>query len=243
MAWAQRSLLDLAHRCSGIAITHTVNAGLTAAEAAFLAGIKDRLQDVVLFDIGAHAGAYASHLRRIAPTSTIYAFEPHPSTFRRMLKRIEGQNIRAVQMALSSKSGLMQLHDMGDGSPQASLDPAAITLFSPKVTSHDVVVTTVDAFMADHKIDRIALLKIDTEGFDLDVLKGAQKALAERRIEVIQFEFIPANVARRIFLRDFFETLPNYRVHRLLANGDLLPLKYDVKHEIFVTQNLVATLR
>ena len=86
------------------------------------------------------------------------------------------------------------------------------------------------------------MLKIDTEGHDLDVLRGARQAIARRAIKLIQFEFIPANVATRVFMRDFFNALAGYRLHRLCLNGDLLPLgNYDVKRcEVFVTHNLVA---
>jgi hypothetical protein len=63
---------------------------------------------------------------------------------------------------------------------------------------------------------------------------------------MIQFEFIPANIATAVRMRDFFDVLApgGYVLHRLCLNGELAPLgSYDVKrHEIYVTQILVATL-
>jgi Methyltransferase FkbM domain len=149
-----------------------------------------------------------------------------------------------VNQALSDREGRLQLFDFAaaDGSTQASLGEAAVTLFATDLVAHEVDCSTVDAFMREQNIERIALLKIDTEGFDINVLRGAKQAVAEGRIGMIQFEFIPANIALRVTMRDFFDALPGYRIFRLCSNGELLPLEpYDVKRcEIYVTQNLIA---
>jgi hypothetical protein len=128
----------------------------------------------------------------------------------------------------------------------ARLKPAfsrdAVEFFDKDVVAYDVAVSTIDDFVVERGIDRIAFLKVDTEGFDLAVLRGAQKAIAEYRIEVIQFEFIPANIVTGATMRGFFEALPGYEVFRLCLNGSLLSLSpYDVKRcEIYVTHNLIA---
>ncbi len=111
--------------------------------------------------------------------------------------------------------------------------------------THRVEATTLDAFLDRHGIARVAFLKVDTEGHDLNVLRGAARSLAEGRIGLIQFEFIEANIATRVRMRDFFEALPGHRIHRLCLNGDLLPLEpYSPKRcEIYVNQNLVAVPR
>ena len=64
-------------------------------------------------------------------------------------------------------------------------------------------------------------------------------------IRAIQFEFIPADIALHVSMRDFFEVLDGFRLHRLCLNGTLMPLaRYDVKRcEIYVTQNIVALPR
>ena len=54
---------------------------------------------------------------------------------------------------------------------------------------------------------RFALVKIDTEGHDLTVLRGARAMLAEHRIAVVQFEYNHRWVFARAFLRDAFEFL------------------------------------
>ena len=57
-----------------------------------------------------------------------------------------------------------------------------------------VEVQTGDAYCTRHRIERIDLLKIDVEGAEHLVLRGFERMLHERRIEVIQFEYGLANI-------------------------------------------------
>jgi len=244
MAWFTRAFYDLALRFNGIAINFKGRHGLTAAEERFLARHLNRAEPGVLLDVGANVGAYARRLRALCPAARIVAFEPHPETFRRLAANTASDRIEVVNCAVGAAPGRLDLHDFADadGSTQASLSRDAVGLFTGNIVSHAVECTTIDAYMIEAGIQSIAFLKIDTEGFDLDVLHGAAGAISKRAIQMIQFEFIPADVARRIFMRDFFAALPGYRLHRLCLNGELLPLtEYNVKTcEIFVTHNLIA---
>jgi FkbM family methyltransferase len=243
-AWFGRALQELALRCNGIAINYPGRHGLTRGEEAFLRRVAPGLQGGVLLDVGANHGLYTDHLRRIAPNARIHAFEPHPGTFARLAARLEGSGVRVVPAAVSDGLGTLDLFDFAarDGSTQASLSREAVTIYAEEVTSHRTACTTLDAYLEEQGIARVELLKIDTEGFDLHVLRGARDSIAARRFGIIQFEFVPANIATHVTMRDMFEALPGYAIHRLCLNGELLPLgPYDVKRcEIYVTQNLVA---
>jgi FkbM family methyltransferase len=243
-AWLAGAIYDLALRCNGIAINYPGRDGLTVAEERFLGRIAAEIKGGVVFDVGANVGAYSQALLRIAPGAEIHAFEPHPSTFRRLAKRLAGEEVTLCHQALSDHEAMLELYDFAaaDGSTQASLSRAAVAIFDGDIVAHTVRSTTIDAYMTAMGIDHLALLKIDTEGLDLKVLQGAQRAIRERRIARIQFEFVPANIATHTTMRDVFEALPGYRIHRLCLNGALLPLfPYEVKRcEIYVTQNLVA---
>ena len=48
--------------------------------------------------------------------------------------------------------------------------------------------TTVDTFLSENKLERIDVLKIDVEGFELEVIRGAQHALRDGKVKVVQFE-------------------------------------------------------
>jgi len=239
-----RAVYDIALRFNGMAITFKGKHGLTLSEENFLRQRLNVHDQGVMFDVGANEGAYAHRLRALCPAAQIIAFEPHPATFRTLAANCGGDAIELVNCALGASEGQLELYDFADadGSTQASLSREAVSLFSANVVAHAVTVTTIDSYMHERGVGEIALLKIDTEGRDLDVLRGAQAAIGRRAIAMIQFEFIPANVATRVFMRDFFAALPGYTLYRMCLNGDLLPLgEYDTKRcEIFVVQNLIA---
>lgn len=243
LQWMAEAAYDFALRWNGIAIGFPGRHGLSYAEERFLQRHLASTGPGVLFDVGANAGSYTQVLQRFSPGSTIHAFEPHPRTFQ-TLQRTAQAGTTLVNMAMSDRAGTMQLFDFAsdDGSTQASLAEAAVGMFDPATVSHTVEVTTLDDYMERTGIGWIDLLKIDTEGFDINVLRGARKALARRAIRAIQFEFIPADIALHVSMRDFFEVLQGFRLHRLCLNGELMPLpRYDVKRcEIYITQNLVA---
>ena len=246
MAWFGDFVYDFALRCNGIAITFQGKAGLTRAEEHFLHQNRTKFQGGILFDVGANHGACARLLCTIAPTARILAFEPHPASFAILRERMAGMpSVSLINKAVGDTIGPLTLYDfrVGDGSTQASLRESAVAFYSDDIVAHAVDCTTIDDFMAESGIDRIDFLKIDTEGHDLSVLKGARLALRDRKIGMIQFEFIPANIATGASMHGFFEVLDGYRISRLCLNGGLRPLEpYDVKRcEIYVTHNLIAT--
>lgn len=237
---------DFALRWNGFAIGFKGRHGLGCAEERFLSRHLPAIGDGVLFDVGANHGSYTKFLRRLSPGSRIHAFEPHPATFASLQEHCGASSVTLVNMAVSDTAGVMQLYDFADsdGSTQASLAQASVEMFDPDVVSHTVEVTTIDAYMAAAGIEQVDFLKIDTEGFDINVLRGAKQALSRGAIKAIQFEFIPADIAMRVTMRDFFAVLHGYRLFRLCLNGGLMPIRrYDVKRcEIYVTHNIVALL-
>ena len=244
LRWLAEAAYDVALRWNGFAIGFKGKHGLTLAEEAFLKGLLPTLERGTLLDVGANHGSYARFLHQLRPDLPVIAFEPHPTSYALLVQNAKLTNVELVNLALSDVDGSVRLYDFAsdDGSTQASLSRDAVALFNVNVVEHEVTCTTLDQFAAVRGLDRIAFLKIDTEGFDINVLRGARRLLAERRIGAIQFEFIPANIVTRVTMRDFFEVLAGYRLFRLCLNGGLLPMDhYDVKrHEVYVIHNVIA---
>jgi hypothetical protein len=88
------------------------------------------------------------------------------------------------------------------------------------------------------------LLKIDTEGNELDVLRGAINSINQKKIKAIHFEFNEMNVISRVFFRDIYLMLKDYKLYRLLPYGMTEINVYSPLFcEIFAYQNIVAILK
>jgi len=142
-----------------------------------------------ILDIGANDGTTALELHRRFPAARIHSFEPHPTTFARLRTAIAARPaITATNTALGATPGTLPLTVYTE-SRVNTLRPTfhAEGRFQP-TTPIDVPVTTIDLFCAAHSINAIDVLKIDTEGFDLNVLQGAQQLLQKGTIRFIYVE-------------------------------------------------------
>jgi hypothetical protein len=108
--------------------------------------------------------------------------------------------------------------------------------------TEQVPVTTLDEHAREHGLGAIALVKIDTEGHDLAVLRGARDLLRGQRIGVVQFEYNCRWIYARSFLRDAFELLEpcGYRIGKLTPRGIEFYPGWDPDLETFVEGNYVA---
>jgi len=204
----------------------------------------------IVLDVGANIGHYAQAVHRLNPSLDIHAFEPHPRTFETLLKNTTSfPRIQCHALGFGQEAGIHTLfdHGNGEGTEHASLHHGALLHAGYGVEETQTVeikLDTIDHFLESQGIDRVLFLKIDTEGHEYAVLQGAQKALQEGRIQWIQFEFNEMNVASRVFFKDFWDLLRDFRLFRLTPNG-LMPIpQYSVGEcEVFRFQNFVAAHR
>jgi FkbM family methyltransferase len=248
---ARRSLYRLNHllyRCAirGLGCLHWENFRATGEDAFVRSVVAGRDNPLTVFDVGAYHGDYAKLVRHYSPTAQIYCFEPHPRSYQKLQEAAQTHNLVTLDLACAERSGKAVLFDLAenDGSLFASLHREMFDLHLGKPSrAHDVDAISIDEFAETRGIERINLLKIDTEGAELDVLKGASALIQAGRIDAVQFEFSTRFVLRRTFVRDFCELLVGYKFFRLLPN-ELLPLgPYSVSnYELFHYQHLVALL-
>jgi FkbM family methyltransferase len=237
-------LLLLAYRNMGILNFHDL---VDSGEDYFIRNLLKkniRTPEPVLLDVGANVGNYSELLREVFPSGRIYAFEPMPKNFKELTQRLQSQQINCIPMGLSSQEGSEVIYDYPDksASSHASRFREAFTDYHrcSNPESFKCVFTTLDKFCAQQGISKIDLLKVDTEGTELDVLKGGAGMLAQNKISVIQFEFGENDIFSRVFLKDFFELLPKFRFYRVHRRGLTSLRQYDVQDEIFRFQNIVA---
>jgi FkbM family methyltransferase len=207
-----------------------------------------RKEPVVLFDVGANVGEFTLEILEAFQNNKfeLYAFEPSTRAGAQLKQRVPDlPHVHVVHKGLGDREGTAELFFPDEGSALASLyqrDLAHVNRTFGK--KEEVVITTVDRFCEEHKITFIHLLKIDVEGHELSVLKGAGGLLDRGAIGVIQFEFGGTSLDSRSYFKDFFQLLsPRYTIHRILPHG-LRELKsYSEKLEIFQSANYLAIRR
>jgi len=195
-------------------------------------------------DIGANEGNNCKLLNLFHPFSTIYAFEPNPYTYKQLLLlSSKSPQIIPNNLGVAEIIGSMELfiRENNNSSPHASIYGKVLTDVHgyTDVQKVKIQVITLDSFCEQNDIRQIDFLKIDTEGNELNVLRGSTNSLRNGIIKSIQFEFNEMNVYSRVFLRDFYDLLKDFNFYRLLSKS-LLPLDYSCKHEIFQFQNILA---
>lgn len=156
--------------------------------------VLDRLArpGMTVLDIGANLGLYTVYLARlVGATGRVIAFEPDPhlhASLSRSLTANKCSHAQALNLALGRKAGRLMLErtalNLGDNhlatEPRAGFDHI------------EVQVASLDALMPDLCVD---LLKLDVQGWELEVLQGASKTLERNRCSIL-LEFWPTGLKR-----------------------------------------------
>lgn len=148
--------------------------------------------DGVVVDVGAHAGQYTKLFAKIAKSGRVFAFEPGAyalSILRKVVAARGLRNVQIVPLALSDAEGEVTFNlpvkkHGGLGFGIAHLGAAG---GGPAVRTSIVRTTTLDAFVAAAGITRLDFIKVDIEGWELHMLRGAKRTL-ERFKPALQVE-------------------------------------------------------
>lgn len=135
-----------------------------------------------IFDVGANIGQTVEELSSVIDYGSIHAFEPVPASYAQ-LQAVAARhaNVHCHNVALGSQPGAVQMHAMGSAGTNSLLAASG-------ADSIDVPVETVDAFAEKHGINSIDLLKIDTEGYEVEVLLGASAMLSQGKVRFVLAE-------------------------------------------------------
>ena len=164
-----------------------------------LARLETEEPFTTIFDVGGNFGQSALKFARAFPEATVLSFEPVPDSFRQHVSRTAKMpNVQAFNFGFGDAPGRLQIQIQPDsqGNSLASKSSGGGAL--------EVRLETVDAFATEKGIKQIDLLKIDVEGFELQVLQGASRMLRHGAVRHIFAEcvFAPDMVHPHT---DFFE--------------------------------------
>jgi FkbM family methyltransferase len=151
-------------------------------------------RSIHIFDIGANIGQTSFNMFRKQTEKglnpVIYAFEPYPRTFEKLKTNIslnKDAAVKAYNSGIGEKKGTLH---MMQHSPSNS---GGFRMTADKKNSVEVAVTTFDEFISEHEIPAVDFIKIDVEGFEVQVLKGALQSI-NRFKPVIIFEYSLENI-------------------------------------------------
>jgi FkbM family methyltransferase len=149
--------------------------------------------DYYAIDVGAHYGEYAKFLISTGFFCNVVSFEPNPNSYKILLdsvSSIENCLHEGVNSALSDYSGTLDLYCDSDTATASLLRYESSYINHGEIETKAVPVVTLDAFLDDRNCsERLLLLKIDTQGNDLSVIKGSLHTIMKHR-PIIQTEFI-----------------------------------------------------
>ncbi len=172
-----------------------------------------------IFDVGANIGAYSILARDINEKCLIFAFEPVPDTFIDLQENLSNKEIRTFNFALGSDIKEEKMLVPKDSKLSTLLLENSYIANKEESQCVSVKVTTGDEFLKkNNALNQISLLKIDTEGYESEVLKGFREMIS--RINVIQFEYGKANLLAKYFLKDYFNDYSHdFYIGKLYPNG------------------------
>lgn len=140
---------------------------------------------LTIFDIGANIGQSISRFRKKFHKSKIFSFEPNPEIFKILIEiQKKDSNLKVFNFAFSNKNSPTKLYHYKE-SGQNSLYPIKN---KNKKKFFNVNTKKISTFLKKNKIKKIDLLKIDTQGSELDIIKGCGNYL--KKILVIEIELI-----------------------------------------------------
>jgi FkbM family methyltransferase len=178
------------------------------------------------FDLGAYVGVISLFLAKtLSPNGHVHAFEAEPTNFQRLQENIacnDFTNLMPHHLAMWSEKS-KELYSRRDP------DSGQSDVHGSKSESHiPVSTTTIDHFLHSQKISTIDIMKLDVEGSEPDVLKGAKETLQTGSITFLIFEYIKEDSGRSIC-----DTLSSYgyQLYWIHRNGQISRLTEEVKRK------------
>jgi len=183
---------------------------------------------MTVLDIGAHHGLYSVlAARRVGANGIVRSFEPSPRERRFLQRNLEinrFRNVRVEPFALGSEAGSAELHVVTDGEDGCNSLRAPVGVKTQKVA---VAVKVLDEYLRESGLEGADFIKLDVEGAELGVLRGAKSLLSSARRPVILAEVqdvrtkpwgYPAAEIIRLLESQ------GYQWHDIMEDGSLKPL-------------------
>ena len=181
-----------------------------------------------IFDVGSHRGESIDYFIKLKNLKKIQSFEPQKDNFL-VLKKKYKNNSKVIlnQIALSQNENYKDfyINDLSSTSTFSRLNKKSLWLKiknkilnkkNPIINKIKIRSLTIDKFIKQKKIEKIDLLKIDTEGHELEVLKGALKTIKEHKVKFILIE---------LHFSKMYQNYSKKKIESFLAKNNFFLLK------------------
>jgi FkbM family methyltransferase len=199
---------------------------------------KILFKGAVVVDVGANIGIYSRFLSRyVGPKGVVHSFEPSPDNFRRLSAATRNlSNVRLTQAVIGERSGECKLYV----SDKLNVDHRAYETDDSRRVIPIEMIALDDYFKTGQRVD---LIKMDIQGYELHALRGAQRVLQENSDINLLLEFWPAGLEQAgVSWETLVEMLQRSGMTlTLVRTGGLTPLDvHDIRNDTSWYVNLFA---
>ena len=203
------------------------------------------IRPLTIIDVGAHLGETINIFKKNLNVKKIYSFEASPLNFQKLEKKFLKNNLSNVEIynyALGDKKSNNFINQTMESSSSTinNLNPKSKYFFKKlkilNIKDKDfskkipIKIITLDSFISEKKIDKIDLLKIDTEGYEFNILKGLFKN--HYKIKLIYFEHhYDDMIIKNYKFRDINELLQKYGFKKIIKNKMLFRKSFEYLYE------------
>jgi FkbM family methyltransferase len=157
-----------------------------------------------VIDVGANRGQFTLYALARFASAHIIAFEPLPGARQHMMRLFEGEDrVEVVPLALGETEGevVMHLSARDDSSSLLPIGGRQVSNFpgTEEVGTTRADVRRLDKVLADRELMRPALLKVDVQGYELPVLRGAEKTLRSFDQILVEASFVELYEGQALF--------------------------------------------
>lgn len=164
-----------------------------------------------IIDVGANSGQFSTVASYLYPNAKIDSFEPLPNLYPKIKKKFESnKNITTHNLALGNEEGAIKFNQYKYGHMSSILDISSQNSHFPReendLVQIEVAIKTLDSMALVNKETKgVTLLKLDVQGYELEVLKGANETM-----KYIDYIIIEANLEQLYSNQPSFNVVNNY---------------------------------
>jgi FkbM family methyltransferase len=147
-----------------------------------------------IYDVGANVGTWALLAKALIPEAKVEAFEPlpkHHTDFQNNLRGISGVALHRIALGSENTTANLRITNSSDNSSMLPLAEASHAHFGLKeVASVPTTVRKLDDYRRENDVLMPDLIKLDVQGYELEVLKGANECVRSTKSVITEVSFI-----------------------------------------------------